>query len=40
MNSFIAAIFVAFLLAAGASVVLNENQRTVAEAYATQGVRL
>jgi hypothetical protein len=40
VNSFIAAIFVAVLLAAGASVILGENQRTVAEAYATQGVRL
>lgn len=40
MNSFIAAIFVAVLLAAGASVILGENQRTVAEAFSTQGVRL
>jgi hypothetical protein len=40
MKAFIAAVIVAVVVAAGAAFVLNSQQKTVAQAFVTDGVRL
>jgi hypothetical protein len=40
MKAFFAAVVVAIVIAAGAAWILNHEQRTVAQAFVTDGVRL
>jgi hypothetical protein len=40
MKAFLAAVIVAVAVAAGASFVLNTQQKTVAQAFATDGARV
>ncbi len=40
MKAFFSAIVVALVMAYGASFILDGNQRTAEQAFATQGVRL
>ncbi len=40
MNAFLAAVIVAVAVAAGSFLVLNTQQKTVAQAFATDGARV